>query len=260
MSLGGSGTTPAVATMSASSEEEEYARLVMEAQPEWLRAEVKRLSHELAETTREKIQAAEYGLAVLEEKHQLKLQFEELEVDYEAIRSEMEQLKEVRKGGRRHALRAPTPANPHTRPGLLTPGSDRRQRRPQSCPPTQAKLTSTPGQADPRTDLISQAFQASTGAPWVGGCAAVGGGPQMWWAVRAVEILVSVARAAVGPCGQPVYRLLMPGLGHGGVASFAVFGFLGGGMGWTQVTAWGRTGTLLLSSGLSRLQRSHSLP
>lgn len=83
--------------MSAPSEEEEYARLVMEAQPEWLRAEVKRLSHELAETTREKIQAAEYGLAVLEEKHQLKLQFEELEVDYEAIRGEMEQLKEVRR-------------------------------------------------------------------------------------------------------------------------------------------------------------------
>lgn len=96
--------------MSAPSEEEEYARLVMEAQPEWLRAEVKRLSHELAETTREKIQAAEYGLAVLEEKHQLKLQFEELEVDYEAIRGEMEQLKEVRrKGGWRHALRAPRP-------------------------------------------------------------------------------------------------------------------------------------------------------
>lgn len=99
-----------MATMSTPSEEEEYARLVMEAQPEWLRAEVKRLSHELAETTREKIQAAEYGLAVLEEKHQLKLQFEELEVDYEAIRGEMEQLKEVRsKGGWRHALRAPRP-------------------------------------------------------------------------------------------------------------------------------------------------------
>lgn len=98
--------------MSAPSEEEEYARLVMEAQPEWLRAEVKRLSHELAETTREKIQAAEYGLAVLEEKHQLKLQFEELEVDYEAIRSEMEQLKEV--SGRLRppprALRSPCPS------------------------------------------------------------------------------------------------------------------------------------------------------
>ncbi|XP_063492314.1 protein bicaudal D homolog 2 isoform X3 [Symphalangus syndactylus] len=95
--------------MSAPSEEEEYARLVMEAQPEWLRAEVKRLSHELAETTREKIQAAEYGLAVLEEKHQLKLQFEELEVDYEAIRSEMEQLKEV--------SRAALPRDPHPAPG-----------------------------------------------------------------------------------------------------------------------------------------------
>lgn len=58
-------------------------------------AEIERLTRELTETTHEKIQAAEYGLAVLEEKHQLKLQFEELEVDYEAIRSEMEQLKEV---------------------------------------------------------------------------------------------------------------------------------------------------------------------
>lgn len=105
--------------MSAPSEEEEYARLVMEAQPEWLRAEVKRLSHELAETTREKIQAAEYGLAVLEEKHQLKLQFEELEVDYEAIRSEMEQLKEV--SGRLRppprALRSPCPVVGGTRGG-----------------------------------------------------------------------------------------------------------------------------------------------
>lgn len=97
--------------MSVPSEEEEYARLVMEAQPEWLRSEVKRLSHELAETTREKIQAAEYGLAVLEEKHQLKLQFEELEVDYEAIRGEMEQLKEVRSvGAHRHSLWRSWPA------------------------------------------------------------------------------------------------------------------------------------------------------
>ena len=99
LTLAGSSVSRPRATMSAPSEEEEYARLVMEAQPEWLRAEVKRLSHELAETTREKIQAAEYGLAVLEEKHQLKLQFEELEVDYEAIRGEMEQLKEVRSEG-----------------------------------------------------------------------------------------------------------------------------------------------------------------
>lgn len=81
-------------------EEEEYGRLVMESEPEWLRSEVKRLCQELGETTREKIQAAEYGLAVLEEKQQLKQQYEELELEYETIRAEMEQLKEV--GGRGH--------------------------------------------------------------------------------------------------------------------------------------------------------------
>lgn len=78
-------------------EEEEYARLVMESEPEWLRSEIKRLFQELGETTREKIQAAEYGLAVLEEKQQLKQQYEELELEYETIRTEMEQLKEVRR-------------------------------------------------------------------------------------------------------------------------------------------------------------------
>uniref|UniRef100_A0A8C0HMP1 Uncharacterized protein n=1 Tax=Buteo japonicus TaxID=224669 RepID=A0A8C0HMP1_9AVES len=72
-------------------EEEEYARLVMESEPEWLRSEIKRLFQELGETTREKIQAAEYGLAVLEEKQQLKQQYEELELEYETIRTEMEQ-------------------------------------------------------------------------------------------------------------------------------------------------------------------------
>ncbi|NXN23501.1 BICD2 protein, partial [Nycticryphes semicollaris] len=75
--------------------EEEYARLVMESEPEWLRSEIKRLFQELGETTREKIQAAEYGLAVLEEKQQLKQQYEELELEYETIRTEMEQLKEA---------------------------------------------------------------------------------------------------------------------------------------------------------------------
>lgn len=155
LSLAGSSASRPPATMSAPSEEEEYARLVMEAQPEWLRAEVKRLSHELAETTREKIQAAEYGLAVLEEKHQLKLQFEELEVDYEAIRGEMEQLKEVRNGG--GAAPRPTPS-PSARPG---------------GPPSGAL---TPGWAEPRPAL--QPGRASPAAPrvWVssppGGAAA----------------------------------------------------------------------------------------
>ncbi|NWZ33540.1 BICD2 protein, partial [Brachypodius atriceps] len=81
--------------MSLAMEEEEYARLVMESEPEWLRSEIKRLFQELGETTREKIQAAEYGLAVLEEKQQLKQQYEELELEYETIRTEMEQLKEA---------------------------------------------------------------------------------------------------------------------------------------------------------------------
>ncbi|XP_030314585.1 protein bicaudal D homolog 2-like [Calypte anna] len=81
--------------MSLSMEEEEYGRLVMESEPEWLRSEIKRLFQELGETTREKIQAAEYGLAVLEEKQQLKQQYEELELEYETIRTEMEQLKEM---------------------------------------------------------------------------------------------------------------------------------------------------------------------
>lgn len=78
-------------------EEQGYpdAVLLMEAAPEWLRAEIGRLSRELSETTNEKIQAAEYGLAVLEEKQQLKQQYEDLEIEYEAVRQELDQLKEA---------------------------------------------------------------------------------------------------------------------------------------------------------------------
>ncbi|XP_030586175.1 protein bicaudal D homolog 2-like [Archocentrus centrarchus] len=80
-----------------SMEEQEYpeAVLVTEAGPQWLRAEVERLTRELRETTQEKIQAAEYGLAVLEEKQQLKQRFDELEADYETVRQELDQLKEA---------------------------------------------------------------------------------------------------------------------------------------------------------------------
>ncbi|XP_029906530.1 protein bicaudal D homolog 2 isoform X2 [Myripristis murdjan] len=78
-------------------EDQEYpeATLVTEAGPRWLQAEVERLSRELRETTHEKIQAAEYGLAVLEEKQQLKQRFDELETEYEAVRQELDQLKEA---------------------------------------------------------------------------------------------------------------------------------------------------------------------
>lgn len=69
--------------------------LLLQAGPEWMRSEIERLSRELTETTNEKIQAAEYGLAVLEEKQQLKQQYDDLEIDYEAVRQELDQLKEV---------------------------------------------------------------------------------------------------------------------------------------------------------------------
>ncbi|XP_051950149.1 protein bicaudal D homolog 2-like isoform X1 [Xyrauchen texanus] len=59
------------------------------------RVEMERLSRELAETTQEKIQAAEYGLAVLEEKQQLKQQYDELEAEYESVRQELELLREA---------------------------------------------------------------------------------------------------------------------------------------------------------------------
>ncbi|KAM7422636.1 hypothetical protein PAMA_010601 [Pampus argenteus] len=80
-----------------SMEEQEYpeAVLVTEAGPQWLQAEVERLTRELRDTTHEKIQAAEYGLAVLEEKQQLKQQFDELETEYETVRHELDQLKEA---------------------------------------------------------------------------------------------------------------------------------------------------------------------
>ncbi|XP_026203652.1 protein bicaudal D homolog 2 [Anabas testudineus] len=80
-----------------SMEEQEYpeAVLVTEAGPQWLQAEVERLTRELRETTHEKIQAAEYGLAVLEEKQLLKQRFDELETEYETVRQELDQLKEA---------------------------------------------------------------------------------------------------------------------------------------------------------------------
>uniref|UniRef100_A0A3Q0SZN4 Bicaudal D homolog 1a n=1 Tax=Amphilophus citrinellus TaxID=61819 RepID=A0A3Q0SZN4_AMPCI len=59
------------------------------------RAEVERLTRELAEANREKIRAAECGLAVLEENQSLKQQYAELEAQQEALRVELEQLQEA---------------------------------------------------------------------------------------------------------------------------------------------------------------------
>ncbi|XP_069759557.1 protein bicaudal D homolog 1 isoform X6 [Narcine bancroftii] len=61
---------------------------------EHYKAEIERLVKELSETTHEKIQAAEYGLVVLEEKQSLKQQYDDLESAYETVKHELEQLKE----------------------------------------------------------------------------------------------------------------------------------------------------------------------
>lgn len=63
------------------------------------RAEVERLTRELAEANREKIRAAECGLAVLEENQSLKQQYADLEAQQEALRLELEQLQEVGSAG-----------------------------------------------------------------------------------------------------------------------------------------------------------------
>uniref|UniRef100_A0A673L300 Protein bicaudal D homolog 1-like n=1 Tax=Sinocyclocheilus rhinocerous TaxID=307959 RepID=A0A673L300_9TELE len=59
------------------------------------RAEVERLTRELVEANREKVRAAECGLAVLEENQSLKQQYAELEAEQETLRQELEQLQEV---------------------------------------------------------------------------------------------------------------------------------------------------------------------
>ena len=60
-----------------------------------LKSEVERLSSELQQACLEKVQAAEYGLAVLEEKQRLQEQYEELETALDANKQELDCLKEV---------------------------------------------------------------------------------------------------------------------------------------------------------------------
>jgi len=59
-----------------------------------LNQELNRLQSELAEVTQERVQAAEYGLAVLEEKSNLELRYEELENLYETAKHDLECAKE----------------------------------------------------------------------------------------------------------------------------------------------------------------------
>lgn len=81
------------------SEEQNYPGLELppDAGPERLREELGRVSRELRDTSRDKVRAAEYGLAVLEEKQQLQQRYEELESEQESLRRELEQLREVRR-------------------------------------------------------------------------------------------------------------------------------------------------------------------
>ncbi|KAM4696899.1 protein bicaudal D homolog 2-like [Rhinophrynus dorsalis] len=60
-----------------------------------LRTELDRLSAELQETTEQKFQAAQYGLAVLEENSELKQKYSDLESEFEALKLELKQMKEA---------------------------------------------------------------------------------------------------------------------------------------------------------------------
>ncbi|XP_059188763.1 protein bicaudal D homolog 2 [Centropristis striata] len=60
-----------------------------------LKSEVVRLTLELQEATEEKLQAARYGLVVLEESSALKLKYRQLEEEHEGLKGELQQLKEA---------------------------------------------------------------------------------------------------------------------------------------------------------------------
>lgn len=60
-----------------------------------LKAAVLRLTLELQEATEEKLQAARYGLVVLEESAALKMKHRQLEEEHESLKEELQRLKEV---------------------------------------------------------------------------------------------------------------------------------------------------------------------
>lgn len=67
-----------------------------QARLEDLRVEIERLSRELDQASSEKIQSAQYGLGLLEEKGQLQSKCEELEILYENAKHELDITQEVR--------------------------------------------------------------------------------------------------------------------------------------------------------------------
>jgi len=66
-----------------------------QASVEPLRLEIERLQRELDQTSSEKIQSAQYGLVLLEEKEQLEVRCEELETIFEATRHELQVAQEA---------------------------------------------------------------------------------------------------------------------------------------------------------------------
>ena len=59
------------------------------------RSEITRLNVALDEASQEKIQAAQYGLQVLEEKQMLEAKLTELETSYDTAKHELEEAKKV---------------------------------------------------------------------------------------------------------------------------------------------------------------------
>jgi protein bicaudal D len=61
-----------------------------------LRLEIIRVQNELDEATRQSVRAAEYGLAVLDEKNDLQQHCQNLEAMYDAVRHELKCTQDVR--------------------------------------------------------------------------------------------------------------------------------------------------------------------
>lgn len=72
-----------------------------------LRSEVARLTLELQEANEEKLQAARYGLAVLEESAAVKSRNSQLEEEQEALKQELQQLREVSRWPREQRRKQP---------------------------------------------------------------------------------------------------------------------------------------------------------
>lgn len=64
--------------------------------PNLLKGEIERLSRELDQASSDKIQSAQYGLALLEEKESLSRRCEELEAAYENSKHDLNITREVR--------------------------------------------------------------------------------------------------------------------------------------------------------------------